>query len=184
MFVQNGQNRQSFVDIFFVFSVVIIIIGNFFLLNAISAENNTISRNHVRATQLVQERVQIMLSIQKQKKDKRVIIDGHSYNWSELFDKAVTFLPCVSPLDPSSNCSDFILSECLTETNVVGSRCVIRSKTFQSTDSWKIKQDIAPFSQKIRLSDSGTNAKKITVLIWWTDSLGLHKSVISRTLEK
>ena len=182
--MQNVQNRQSFVEIFFVFSVVIIILGNFFLLNAVSAENNTISRNHVRATQLVQKRVQKILGIQEKKTDKLIVIDGHFYNWLELFDEPITFPPCTNLLDPTSNCGDFILSQCPPGNHPAETLCVIGNKSFQEIDFWRIKQDIAPFSQKIRISDAGTNAKKITVLIWWTDSLGLHKSVISRILEK
>lgn len=180
----HRKNGWMLVEIVFVLGVVTIVISNFFLLNVLSITNNTISKNHVRATRLVQERMKTMLDIYEKKMDKRVVIDGQFYNWSELFDKKVAFPSCVDLLDPASNCSDFMLSLCPSETHPVGTRCVVRNRNAYNTDSWKIKQDVAPFSQKIRMSDIGANAKKITVLIWWIDSLGLHKSVIARTLEK
>ena len=107
-----------------------------------------------------------------------------SYNWSELFNKPATLSPCVDLLAPASNCSDFILTQCPTQTHPAQTRCVVRNSNLLSQDLWKIEGDAAAFSQKIRISNAGANAKKITVLIWWTDSLGLHKSAITRALEK
>jgi hypothetical protein len=36
----------------------------------------------------------------------------------------------------------------------------------------------------VRVSDSssGTNPKNVSVFVWWQDSIGIHKSVITRDL--
>ena len=183
--MQNqSKNEWRLVEIIFILSIIIIVVGNFFLLNTIAIKNNTVTGNLFRATKLVQERMKIMVDIYGKKTDKLIVIDGHFYNWSELFNKTLTFQPCPNPQDPTSTCSDFILSNCPSKSQTTQTRCFIRNTHTANQDIWKIKQDVAPFSQKIRISNEGENAKKITVLIWWTDLLGLHKSVITRILEK
>ena len=173
----HSKNGWMLIEIVFVLAIVIIVVGNFFLLNTISKENNSVSGNLAKGTQLVQERVKIMLNIEEKKTEKVFVIDGQYYSWSDLFDKSITFSPCADVLNPLSNCSDFVLTKCPAEMIPSLIYCIVR-------DSNNKNADIAAFSQKIRITNSGNNAKNVTVLIWWSDSLGLHKSAITRILTK
>lgn len=177
------ENRWTSIEIIFILSIVIIVIGNFFLLNAFSAENNTFAKTYVRATQLVQERIRVILDIHEKKMDKLIIVDNHFYSWKQIFDKSVIFPSCTDLLDPTTNCGDFILSNCPSGFHTAGGSCIIKNKKPYTDGSWMIKKEIALFSQKIRIVDAGPKAKKITVFIWWYDSLGLRKSVITRELK-
>lgn len=182
--MQNDQNNWSFVEIFFVFLIVIIIIANFLFLLMISEKNNTVSYNHFRATQLVQERMKFMVDMKEKNMEKLLVINGNFYNWSQLFDGLITFPPCNNSLDPDNDCGDFILTQCPSGSNIPEKQCFVNNPNPSNTSFWKIQGDAAPFSQKIRISEAGENTRKITVFIWWTDKLGPHKSLISRVFKK
>lgn len=172
------------VEIIFILAAIGIIVANFFILTYVSAKNNIVTKNLATATKLVQDSVKEIVNISGKKTDKLIVIDDHFYNWSELFSNNLSFPSCGDPLDPKSTCSDFLLLPCPSGTNSDESRCLIRDTHSLNTDTWKITKDSVHFSQKIRIIDAGVQAKKVTVFVWWNDSLGLHKSAIIRILEK
>ena len=182
----QSYHRGTFlsIEIIYLIAVIGIILANFFILTYVSAKNNTVTRNLATATKLVQESVKEMVNISGEKTEKLIVINGHFYNWEELFNSNLSFPPCGNPLDPESTCSDFLLSACPPGIYSNKSRCIIRDTHSFNLNTWKITQDATHFSKKIRIIDAGGKTKKVTVLVWWTDSLGLHKSVITRILEK
>lgn len=182
--MKKDQNGLSLLENIFIFSVTVIIIGNFFLLHKVSTANNTATGNLDAATKLAQSSVKEIVNISEKKIDKAIVINGNSYNWKEIFTNNISFLSCNNPHNPESICSDFVMAPCSSEIYSNKSLCIIQNTQPFDANSWKITQDIPHFSRKIRIANEGTGAKKVTVLVWWTDSLGLHKSAISRVLQK
>lgn len=177
------KKSRVLIETVFILIVILIVVCNFFLLNAFSEENNTFARNYVRATQLVQERIKAVLAIHEKKTDKVIKSGENFYRMTEVFDGSVVLPACIDLLDPTTNCGDFILSKCSLGNNNAETRCIVRNKTHYTDSSWRVKEDIAAFSQKIRLTDAGPQTKKVTVFIWWYNQLGLRKSVITRELK-
>lgn len=180
------NNKKSVIlsEVIFITTSVAIIISNFFILHAVASANNTVTGNLATATRLVQESVKEIVNVSEKKTDKLIVINGRFYSWPELFNNELSFPSCGDSLDPKSSCSDFLLLPCSSGIHSDESLCIIRDTHSLNAQTRRITKDTAHFSQKIRIMDAGVQAKKVTVLVWWTDSLGLHKSAITRTLNK
>lgn len=183
--MQSYRGRAfSGVEIIFSIAVIGTIVVNSLILTHVSAKNNIVTENLATATKLVQESVKEIVHISGKKTDKLIIINGHSYSWPELFNNNLSFSSCKEPLNPESTCSDFLLLPCPPGTYSDKSRCITRDTRSLNMHTREITQDSTHFFQKIRIIDAKAQAKKITVLVWWNDSLGLHKSAITRTLKR
>lgn len=180
--MKKSGGKWPLIEGIFITSIVFIVLGNFLYLNANSEKNNTIPNNHVRATQIVQKSIQSILAIQSNKTEKLIQINNQLYSWEELFNQ--TFLACDNPQDPKTTCSDFIITTCPSEIATLTKKCLMYNDSFLIKSPWQLEKDITQYSQKIRIYDYEKNIKKITVIVWWNDSLGLHKSVISREFKK
>lgn len=157
----NGQRGQSLLEVIVALVIGLIVISAFVSLGVISVRNASVSKNQANATQLATEGIEAVIAIQN---TNGVVGSGR---WQDIFAQS---FPCSSGdiVNPQVSCNgDFILN-----TNV---------PSLTTGTNFAIQP---PFSRKIRITDSSSNIKNVTSIVWWTDSQGTHKSVIARKIGK
>lgn len=139
----------------FISSVILVVLLSFFLLNIFSQQNSKFTKQLATSTKLAQEGVITMMGMK----------NADSFNQSA----------CTDLKDPTINCGDFILSTC------DNSPCIEKNTDTYTSPSWKVSEEESFYSRKVRITEEN-DKKEITVLVWWTDDEGLHKTVLTRQL--
>lgn len=172
--IQNSRQRgQALLEILVALAIGVIIATAFVTLGVVSVRNSSFSRNQVSATKLAQEGIEAMISIRDQDTVGAVLGNGSNDQWSKLVVNSSFGLSCLP--DPTQTCSgDFQLSACTLGS--IPQRCISKTSTPEVINTI--------FSRKIQITDAGTNVKNVTAIVWWSDGQGLHKSVLSRKLQK
>lgn len=147
-------------EMVFILLSVIIVLSSFVLLYSFSQQNTTFAKNLITTTNLAQEGINEILQLHDQ-----------------IFDSTIKLPPCENILDPTITCADFALAVCDT-----GKACLARSSATYADPSWKIKD--SQFFRKVRITDDKQGGKNVTVLVWWSDAKGIHKSALTRKLTK
>jgi len=168
MKIQNFERGQALLEILVALAIGVIIATAFVTLGVVSVRNSSFSKNQVNATKFAQEGIEAMISIRDQDTVGAVIGNGSDNQWSKLVVNS-SFGSCSGSTDPLVACSgDFGLC-------FLGSEHCINKN---------IVETIGLFQRKIRITDDVLNVKNVTVIVWWSDGQGLHKSVLSRKLQK
>lgn len=188
MKIQNSQSGQTLIELLAALAIGILLITGFVSLGVTALRNSTSSSDQVTATKYAQEGIEAMITIRDQNSPcngATCAIQNFSVSqWQDLFTTSMT---CTSPSDLTTSCAnDFVLltSTCSLGNPLTAQRCIQRNASSYNTSSWQIGS--TKFYRKIRITDAlgVTNVKDVTVFVWWTDAIGLHKSVLSRKLSK
>jgi|SRR3989344_4177154 len=168
----SKQSGQTLLEVVVALAIGIVVVTGFVSLAVVSVRNSQFSTNKASATNLAEEGIEAMITIRDLNTDG-AISGATSSNWQGLVGTTLGG-PC--PSDPAQACpnNDFRLSDC--SFGNIPQHCIMRTSTPETINTI--------FSRKIQITDSGTNVKNITVVVWWTDTSGQHASVLSRKLHK
>lgn len=170
----KGAGGQSLLEVVIALGVIVIVTGAFVVLATVSVRNSNFSKNQVTATQLGTEAIEAMITIRDQNTAGAIENNGDNNQWSKVAGSSLNVTSC--PANPAQPCSgDFKLTNCTI--NSIPQRCITKTTTPELLNN-------GVFSRKVQITDAETNLKNVTVLVWWTDSQGLHKSVLIRKLGK
>lgn len=166
------QRGQTLLEVVVALAIGIVVVTGFVSLAVVSVRNSQFSTNKATATNLAEEGIEAMITI-RDLNTTGAISGAASNNWQGLVGSTLGG-PC--PSDPTQACpnNDFRLSDCTF--NSIPQHCITRPYSPETINTI--------FTRKVQITDSGTNVKNITVVVWWTDSSGQHTSVLSRKLHK
>lgn len=183
------ESGQALLEILVALAIGVVLITAFVSLGAVSVRNSRFSKDQVTATKLAQEGIEAVISIRDQNSFTAIANNGANDQWVELFPPSTPdgTMVCGDAGNPSADCpaTDFVIQLSLcnlsSQSNPTSTpqRCI--SKT--TADEQKTV-DNTVFNRIIRITDSGSNVKNVTVFVTWTDANGLHKSELSRKLYK
>lgn len=182
------QKGQALLEILIALVIGIIVATAFVTLGVVSVRNSRFSTNQTTATKLAQEGMEAIVTIRDQNTSGAVIGIGGNQRWADLYNPPS--LTCSPPDDPTVSCllTDFILQEAPCTPGGLPTptpqRCIEKNA---SPPVLNRPNDI--FKRKIRITETGvageeTEIKNVTVFVYWTDPTGLHKSVLSRKINK
>lgn len=193
---QKGQahsaiSGQALIEILVALTVMVLVATAFVTLGVVTVRNSSFSQNKTRATQLAQEGIEAVITIRDQNAPGAILNNGTYDQWVKLFNQGTTCSP-PDPNDPTYQCpdTDYFLREtpCLLSSpgdpTPKPQRCIERSATGAQLSA---TNDI--FRRKIRITDTAdpseaTTVRAVNVFVWWTDSQGLHKAVVTRKVHK
>lgn len=181
---ESPQGGQALLEILVALAIGIVIATAFVSLGAVAVRNSRFSADQTIATKLATEGIEAMITIRDQNSVGAIQGMAGVDQWRDFFTSDV-----ISSCSPegqltTGGCSDFYLQE---SPCMLGApqRCIQRNTEPYTSITWSLTGENGAFSRKIRITNTPDAAiKAVTVFVWWTDSAGLHTSVLSRKLHR
>ena len=193
---------QALIEILVALAIVVIVATAFVTLAVSSLRNSAFSKNQAIATQLATEGIEAVITIRDQNTVGAIQNNSLNDQWSKLYQLGVVSPNCQGSTasDLTATCYDFYLVESTSPPGCLSTppaptptparqRCLQRQPAPYSDPSWQVTSNNRFFSRKIRITETGvageeTKIKNVTVFVWWTDSQGLHRSILTRKVHR